>query len=75
MTSALINKMFRSRTKQFLKNIVLPKQDLTFRQLKMYYMENGFDVEKILKDNLIFILLIICLIISRIFLLIITKSQ
>ena len=44
MTTTLINKMFRSRTKESLKNIVSPKQDLTFRQLKMYYMEKGFDV-------------------------------
>ena len=44
MASALINKMFRSRTKESLKNIVSPKQDLTFSQLKMYYMEKGFDV-------------------------------
>lgn len=44
MTSALINKMFKSRTKESLKNIVSPKQDLTFSQLKVYYMEKGFDV-------------------------------
>ena len=44
MTTTLINKMFRSRTKESLKNIVSPIQDLTFRQLKMYYMEKGFDV-------------------------------
>lgn len=44
MTTTLINKMFRSRTKASLKNIVSPIQDLTFRQLKMYYMEKGFDV-------------------------------
>lgn len=44
MTTTLINKMFRSRTKESLKNIVSPIQDLTFRQLRMYYMEKGFDV-------------------------------
>lgn len=44
MTTALINKMFRSRTKESLKNIVSPKQELTFSQLKMYYMEKGLDV-------------------------------
>lgn len=44
MTTMLINKMFRSRTKESLKNIISPKQDLTFRQLKMYYIEKGFDV-------------------------------
>ena len=40
MTTTLINKMFRSRTKESLKNIISPIQDLTFRQLKMYYMIN-----------------------------------
>ena len=44
MTTTLINKMFRSRTKESLKNIISPIQDLTFRQLKMYYIEKGFDV-------------------------------
>lgn len=44
MTTTLINRMFRSRTKESLKNIVSPIQDLTFRQLKMYYIEKGFDV-------------------------------
>ena len=44
MTTTLINEMFRSRTKESLKNIVSPKQDLTFQQLKMYYMEKGFDI-------------------------------
>lgn len=44
MTTTLINKMFRSRTKESLKNIVSPIQDLTFRELKMYYIEKGFDV-------------------------------
>ena len=44
MTTTLINKMFRSRTKLSLKDITSPKQDLTFRELKMYYMEKGFDI-------------------------------
>lgn len=44
MTTTMINKMFRSRTKESLKNIVSPIQDLTFRELKMYYIEKGFDV-------------------------------
>ncbi len=44
MTTSMINKMFRSRTKETLKNITSPKQDLTFREIKMYYMEKGFDV-------------------------------
>jgi len=44
MTTTMINKMFRSRTKESLRNITSPIQDLTFRELKMYYIEKGFDV-------------------------------
>lgn len=44
MSTTLINKMFRSRTKDSLKNIASPIQDLTFRQLKMYYIEKGFNI-------------------------------
>lgn len=44
MDEHLINKLFRERTKNSLKNIISPKQDLTFRDLKIYYTEKGFDV-------------------------------
>ncbi len=44
MDEHLINKMFRERTKNSLKNIISPRQDLTFRDLKIYYVEKGFDV-------------------------------
>lgn len=44
MDQHLINKMFRERTKNSLKNIVSPRQDLTFRDLKIYYTEKGFDI-------------------------------
>ena len=44
MTTTLINEMFRTRTKESLKNILSPKQELTFSQLKMYYMEKGFEI-------------------------------
>ena len=44
MDEHLINKMFRERTKDSLKNIVSPRQDLTFTDLKIYYAEKGFDV-------------------------------
>lgn len=44
MSSDLINKLFRERTKNSLKSIISPKQDLTFRDLKIYYTEKGFDV-------------------------------
>ena len=44
MDEHLINKMFRERTKDSLKNIISPRQDLTFTDLKIYYAEKGFDV-------------------------------
>ena len=44
MDEHLINKLFRERTKNSLKNIISPNQDLTFRDLKIYYTEKGFDV-------------------------------
>ena len=36
-----LNNEFSKRTRNSLKNIVSPKQDLTFSQLKVYYMEKG----------------------------------
>ncbi len=44
MDEHLINKMFRERTKNTLKNIISPRQELTFTDLKIYYSEKGFDV-------------------------------
>lgn len=44
MNEHLINKMFRERTRNSLKNIISPRQDLTFRDLKIYYVEKGFEV-------------------------------
>ena len=44
MDEHLINKLFRERTKNSLKNIISPNQNLTFRDLKIYYTEKGFDV-------------------------------
>ncbi len=42
MSSEMISNEFRRRTKNSLKNIVSPKQELTFSQLKIYYEEKGF---------------------------------
>lgn len=44
MNEHLINKMFRERTRNSIKNIVSPSQELTFTDLKIYYKEKGFDV-------------------------------
>lgn len=44
MSSEMINNAFSKRTRNSLKNIVSPKQDLTFSQLKIYYEEKGFNI-------------------------------
>lgn len=44
MPSDIINNEFSKRTKNSLKNIVSPKQDLTFSQLKIYYEEKGIKI-------------------------------
>ena len=44
MNEHLINKMFGERTRNSLKNIISPRQDLTFSDLKIYYVEKGFEV-------------------------------
>ena len=44
MNQNMIDKAFRERTKNSLKDIVSPKQDLTFADLKIYYSEKGFEI-------------------------------
>ena len=44
MDDHLISKMFRERTRNSLKNIISPRQELTFTDLKIYYKEKGFDI-------------------------------
>lgn len=44
MSNEMINNEFSKRTRNSLKNIVSPKQDLTFSQLKIYYEEKGFAI-------------------------------
>ena len=46
MSNEMISNEFRRRTKNSLKNIVSPKQDLTFSQLKIYYEEKGFIINR-----------------------------
>ena len=36
--------MFRERTRNSIKNIISPSQELTFTDLKIYYKEKGFDI-------------------------------
>ena len=47
MTERMIEEMFARRIKNSLKEILSPRQDLTFRQLKIHYEGNGM----ILNDN------------------------
>ena len=44
MPSDMISNEFSKRTRNSLRNIVSPKQDLTFSQLKIYYEEKGFKI-------------------------------
>lgn len=44
MSNEMINNEFSKRTRNSLKNIVSPKQNLTFSQLKIYYEEKGFSI-------------------------------
>ena len=47
------NNRVNKRTRNSLRNIVSPKQDLTFSQLKIYYEEKGFDINNNLNIHLI----------------------
>ena len=44
MSDYLISEMFKERTKNSIKNIVSPNQNLTFTDLKIYYKKKDFDV-------------------------------
>lgn len=47
MTQNLIDELFAGRVRNSLRNIVSPRQDLTFQQLQIYYQSKGFT----LNDN------------------------
>lgn len=49
MTNAQIEDFYARKVHNSLKNVVSPRQDLTFAQLKIYYTEKGFQ----LNDNFI----------------------
>lgn len=51
MSDYLISEMFKERTKNSIKNIVSPNQNLTFTDLKIYYKEKALMLEVILKNN------------------------
>jgi len=47
MTQNMIDELFAGRVRNSLRNIVSPRQDLTFQQLQIYYQTKGFT----LNDN------------------------
>lgn len=44
MNNETILNLFSTRTRNSLKNIKSPKQDLEFKTLKIYYQENGYEI-------------------------------
>ncbi len=52
MTFDMIDEMYARRVKNSLKEIESPRQDLTFRQLKIYYEENGMKLNDNFAKNL-----------------------
>lgn len=44
MTTNMIEDLFSKRTRNSLRNIISPKQELTFSQLKIYYEEKGYSI-------------------------------
>lgn len=49
MTTSQIDELYAQKIHNSLKNVISPRQDLTFAQLKIYYTEKGFQ----LNDNFI----------------------
>ena len=52
MTFDMIDEMYARRVKNSLKEIESPRQDLSFRQLKIYYEENGMKLNDNFAKNL-----------------------
>ena len=52
MTFDMIDEMYSRRVKTSLKELESPRQDLTFRQLKIYYEENGMKLNDNFAKNL-----------------------
>lgn len=55
MTNEIIDRLYASRTRNSLRNIVSPRYtDHNFAQIKIYYQEKGFEVNDLLLHNLDF---------------------
>ena len=52
MTTALIDELYAKRIHTTLRNILSPRQDLTFAQLKIYYQERGLELNQQFANSL-----------------------
>lgn len=52
MSIALIDELYSKRTHTTLRNILSPRQDLTFAQLKIYYQERGLELNQYFANSL-----------------------
>ena len=52
MSTALIEELYAKRVHATLRNIPSPRQDLTFAQLKIYYQERGFELNRKFANSL-----------------------
>ena len=52
MSTALIDELYAKRIRTTLRNIPAPRQDLTFAQLKIYYQERGFELNRKFTNSL-----------------------
>ena len=52
MTMEMIDSLYSKRIRNSLGKLVSPRQDLTFKQLKIYYEENGYDLNDKFLSNL-----------------------
>ena len=52
MTMEMIDSLYSRRIRNLLGKLVSPRQDLTFKQLKIYYEENGYDLNDKFLSNL-----------------------
>lgn len=52
MSTTLIDELYAKRIHTILRNIPSPRQDLTFAQLKIYYQERGFELNRKFANSL-----------------------
>ena len=52
MTTEMIDNLYAKRVRNSLNKIESPKQDLTFKQLKIYYEEHGYNINESFTRNL-----------------------